>query len=429
VTVGERGLVTGKRITPALRALASDHLIRNSAFLTMNTVVMSGAGFAFWLINSHLFSAGQIGTATTLISGASIISYFSLFGFNTTFVRFLPTSRNRDAEMNTGLVVVFCAALVIATAYVLLVPSIVPRLTLVRGSPGLAIGFVALTAFSAVNLVTDSVFIALRKAQYNVVCDGIIQGAVKLSLPILLVELGAFGIFLASGLASTVAVVASIIFMVRVFGYRPRVALSRAVLRQSRTYSAANYVANLLSLSTVFVIPLTILSLRGPRQAGFYFIAYQIASLLFALGYAMSSSLFAEGSRAGAHVPSLLRRSAKTLALVCVPCSVLVAASGHWLLLLFGPQYSANATLTLAILAMSAPSVAFCSAATTVLRINKQLREVVLTNAVFAVAIIGLTALGAKHGIEWVALGWLLGNTTAGILATAFAAVHTRPRG
>ena len=49
--------------------------------------------------------------------------------------------------------------------------------------------------------------------------DGIIHGAVKLALPVLFVAVGAYGMFLASGLAAAAAAVASVVFMVRAVAY------------------------------------------------------------------------------------------------------------------------------------------------------------------------------------------------------------------
>ncbi len=409
-----------------MRLLARDALLRSSFYLTLNSATVAAVGFVFWLLNSRLFTAEEIGRATVLISGASLITYVSLVGFNITFVRFLPASRHRNHEINTGLLIVFATALAAATLYVVLIPSIVPRLAFLRESFGLSAAFVVLTAFWAVNLVTDSVFIAFRKAQFNLLVDGAVQGAVKLALPALMVGFGAFGIFMSSGIAAVVAVIASIILMMRTVGYRPRLLLSPKVLRRTWEYSAANYVANLLTVGSLLVIPLIVLEVRGSRQTAFYYIAFQLASLLFSAGYAVSASLLAEGSHEGSLLPSLMRRSAKVLVLVCVPSSILVAAAGHWLLLLFGHDYTANATLALAVLALSTPFVALFSAATTVLRITKQLRALVATNAVFAAVVVGLTLAAAKHGLQWVAVGWLLGNMVAGALASGLAAAHLR---
>lgn len=427
MTAGAQGSVSVlRRWATAPRRFAQDALLRNSFFLALNAGTMAAVAFVFWLVNSHLFTVGQIGTATTLLSGASIIAIFSLVGFNSTFVRFLPASRQRDEEINTGLLIVFVTALVGATLYVLLIPLIAPRLELVRASFGFAAGFVVLTAFWGVNLVTDSVFIAFRKAQYNVLVDGLIQGAVKLALPVLLVGLGAYAMFLASGLAAAAAVVASIVFMFRTVTYRPRLSVSLDVLRRTWDYSAANYAANLLLLCPAAVIPLVILDVRGAREAGFFFMAFQVANLLFQLGYAVSASFFAEGSYEGCDLPVLLRRTVRLILLVCVPCSVLVALTAHWILLVFGQAYSANGASTLAILALSAPLVALCWAAMTILRITKQLAAVVVVSAVYAVAIVGLALLGVGQGLQWVAVAWLVGNTAGGLLAAWLAAAHYR---
>lgn len=427
MTGGTQGSASAlRKWATAPRRLARDALLRNSFFLALNAGTMAAVAFVFWLVNSHLFTVGQIGTATTLLSGASIIAIFSLVGFNSTFIRFLPDSRQRDDEINTGLLIVFVTALIGATLYVLLIPVIAPRLELVRASFGFAAGFIVLTAFWGVNLVTDSVFIAFRKAQYNVLVDGVIQGAVKLALPALLIGLGAYAMFLASGLAAAAAVVASIVFMFRTVSYRPRLSVSLEVLRRTWNYSAANYAANLLLLCPAAVIPLVILDVRGAREAGFFFMAFQVANLLFQLGFAVAASFFAEGSYEGSDLPVLLRRTVRLIALVCVPCSVFVALTAHWILLVFGQAYSANGTSALVILALSAPVVALCWTAMTVLRITKQLAAVVVVSAVYAVAIVGLALLGVRQGLQWVAVAWLAGNVAGGLLASWLAAVHYR---
>jgi O-antigen/teichoic acid export membrane protein len=386
----------------------------------------SAVGFVFWLVNSRLYTTEQIGLATTLVSGASVIAVASLLGFNTWFVRFLPASRRQNEEINTGLAIVFAAALLAATLYVLFVPLAVPRLVFMRNSLVFASGFAVLTALWAVNIVTDSVFIAFRNAQYNVLADGIIQGAVKLALPVLFVGLGAYGMFLASGLAAAAAAVASVVFMVRTVAYEPKPCVSLAVLGRAWQFSAANYAANLLSLCPVLVIPLIVLNARGAREAGFYFIAFQVANLLYTVGYAVASSFLAESSYEGAHLPSLLRHATRVLIIVLAPSSLIIALTGTWVLLMFGTAYSVNGASTLAILALSAPSVALYTTAMTVLRVTKQLRAIVAAGAFYAVAVLGLVTLGAPHSLQWVASAWLIGNSVAGLFAAGFAAVHLR---
>ena len=69
-----------------------------------------------------------------------------------------------------------------------------------------------------------------------------------------------------------------------------------------------------------------------------------------------------------------------------------------------------------------------CSIAMTVLRITGQLRALLLTSAVYAVITLGLALLGARHGLQWVAVAYLLGTTAAGLLAAKLAAVRLHAR-
>ena len=385
---------------------------------------MGVLGFAFWIVNARLYNPSQVGLATALISAAGILYSVGLFGMDTTFIRFLPSSRTRDTDISSGLFVVFVATVAAAGVYLFLVPSLVPRLSFVRESPGLSLGFMAMTAFAAVNLVTDSVFIAHRKAQYNLLIDGVVQGLTKLVLPLFLVGLGAYGMYAASGLAATVAVVASIFFMVKAFDYRPRVVVSLRFLTAAWRFAAANYASSLLTLVPSLAVPLIVLNARGASQAGYYYVAFQFANMLAAAVYALSTSFLAEGSQEGAELPILMRRAGKLVALVSFSGGLLVAASGHWLLLAFGVPYSQHGTTAVTVLAAATPAVGLYYWGISVLRITKRLRMLVFVNAVFATVTISLALVWSQNGLGWVAAAWLCGNLCAGIIAAAAATLR-----
>ena len=394
----------------------SDPLVKNSFYLLLTTATMGVLGFVFWALSARLFSSGQIGVATTLISATSLISYLSLLGFNTTFVRFLPGSRDPDAEINTGLLLVFGAGLVVALVYILGVPSVVTQLRFVRDSAIYAAGFVLLTAFAAVNLATDSVFIAFRAARYNFLVDGLIQGGVKLALPLALVGLGAYGIFAASGLAAFVAVALSVFFLIRRLRYQPRLRVSRDVIRRVSGFSAANYVANVLNIVPILLIPLIVIHARGTSQAGYYYLAFQLANLLNAVTYAVSQSLLAEGSYDGTDLGVLARRSAGIQGLVMLPAAGLLCLASSQVLLIFGPDYSHRAGGALFVLSLATLAVALNTWTSSLLRLTRQLVALVAANVVFVVAITGLSLLWVHRGLAWVSAAWLVGNLLAGAI-------------
>ncbi len=70
-------------------------MLRNSLFLTVNSGVSAGLGFAFWIITARLFSTESVGLASSLTSASNLIVFLGLVGMNTTFVP-LPMAKNRD---------------------------------------------------------------------------------------------------------------------------------------------------------------------------------------------------------------------------------------------------------------------------------------------------------------------------------------------
>lgn len=402
-----------------LGALRQDLLVRNSFFITLSNASMGALGFLFWILAAHLFPPAEVGLATTLVSAAIVVGYTSLLGFNTTFVRYLPTSDNRDEEINTGLILVFLGALVVGGLYFWIAPLLVPQLGFLRRSPAEAVAIVVFIAFGSVNLVTDSVFIAYRAAHYNVLVDGVIQGVIRLGLPALLVGLGAFGLFSAFGLAAVAAVVASLVLMRLRFSYRPRLRVSVAVIRKVLRFGAANYLANLLTMVPVIVLPLLIVRARGASAAGYFYLAMAVANLLFTASLAVGQSLLAEGSQRGAALRDLALRSGRLQACTVIPAGFLLLLGSRWILNVFGPGYASHATATLAVLALSTPAVTLNYWTSALLRIRHQLGALIWSNVVLAVVVCGLAAAWAHAGTGPVAAAWLIGNLASGLYGGA----------
>jgi O-antigen/teichoic acid export membrane protein len=323
--------------------MRNDPLLANSVYLMLSTVTMGLFGFVFWAVAAHLYRPGQVGMATTLVTASILISYASQLGFNSTFVRFLPTAVERSEEINTGLVLVLGAALLVATGYIFIVPGFVPQLVGVRESKALALGFVAFCAMASLNLATDSVFIAFQEARFNLLVDGLLQGAVKVTTPVGLVALGGYGVYAATGWAAVLALGASLAIMVWRFGYRPRFQVSSRYLRRALRFSTANYGANLLNMVPILVLPLVVLRGLGAAPAAFFYIAFQLAGVVFAVAYSISQSTFAQGSQPGAALGDLMRRSARAEVATVLPAALALLVVARLVLLVFGRAYASHA--------------------------------------------------------------------------------------
>lgn len=415
----EQAEVAGKGVLSALgRKLSFDRMMRNSLYLILSSGLQAAFGFAFWMITARLFSASVVGIASSLISAATVISFIALFGLNSTFVRYLPTARNnRNTLITVGLILVAVCGAVVALIYAAATPVLAPRLSFILHRPSLTIGFALLSASSVVNLVTDSVFIAARKAGFNALIDGVIGGAAKILLVVMLSGAGAYGIFSASTGSMAAAGLASLVLMATVLRWRPTLRRCFDVIRPLLRFSFANYSANCLGLLPILIVPLIALDRLGAAAAAYYFIAFQLATMLYSAAFAVEQNFLAEGSQANANLRNLRKRGRRVLIMLSLPpCLVLIVAA-HWVLLIFGPAYSQYGTISLMLLAAAALPVAAMNWFLAVLRLAGDLRAIVVSSAVYAGAICGLAWVLAPHGIAALSAAWPIGSFLSAAVA------------
>jgi O-antigen/teichoic acid export membrane protein len=409
-----------------IRELRSDPLVRNSFFLMATTALGAGSGFVFWLIVARLYPTAEVGRASSLLSSVALLSYFSLFGFSNALIRFLPTSRDRARDAGTAISVVVLCSLVISAGFGLAAPWLAGDLGFLRSTGSRLAVFVLRAAGAAVNLLTDSIFVAVRATRTNLLINGILMSTVKLGLPVLAVAYGAFGIFAASGAASTLAAIVSLAVIRKQLAIRARALFSRASLRAMLNYSLGSYLSGSLNLLPQIALPIIVLHELGPVLAAVYFVAFQISNLVSAASYAIGEALFAEGS----HEPGALRRLAlrsggMMLALTATAVAA-VAALAVPILRLFGDDYARHGTATLVLFAFSSLAVAFNTWAGFLLKVQGRLGRLAASNLVFIVVILAV-ALGKLHdGLIWAPIAWGLGNLLCGAVAAVGLAGNPR---
>ncbi|MBN1171403.1 MAG: oligosaccharide flippase family protein [Micromonosporaceae bacterium] len=411
----------------ALGRIRTDTLVSNSIFILASSLTTGAFGFAFWTISARLFTVQQVGLASTMLSAAQLIACCSLLGFNQTSVLALPTSSEPDRLINTGLALVFCAGVVLSTSYVMLAPSLVRDLAFVRDSQWYFLGFVVLTALGGVNLATDSIFIAYQEARYNLLVDGFVQGAVKIVSPVALTWLGTYGMFASAGIATAVAAVCSMVLLMRRFAYRPRLEISGRLIRRELAFSSAAHLAQLLDMLPVLVLPILVVRVRGAQDAAYFFIAFQVASLLYSGVYAITQATFAEGTNHPGSLRDLARRSAYLL-LVVPAAAVTFALLGPQVLGLVGQAYRSEGTGMLVVFSLAAVVVAPVSWTTVLLKLSGQLGALVGSSAVRNVGVCVLAASWLHRGLVWVAVAWFVGEAVS-LVIPAWVLVRARGTG
>lgn len=407
--------------------LRTDHLVRNSLYLMLSSGLQAALGFTFWVIVARLFSTGDVGKASSLVSAMSLLAFLSLFGLNSTLVRFLPTSKHRDALITATAVLVSVCGAAFGLIYLLLTPVIAPRLAFVEHRPAMMVGFVMLASFAAVNLLTDSVFIASRKSSYCALTDGGVSGITKIASGLILAGTGAYGLFCACAVGFATAAVVSLVLIATGLRWRPSLTGAFRTLKPLLRFSSANYASNICILLPTLVVPVIVLDRLGASAAAYYFVAYQIATLLFSAVYAVEQAFLAEGSHTDANWKETRRRSRRYAIALFVPACLVLILVAHWVLLTFGAKYSHNGTLSLMILALAVIPLAASNWSWTVLRLTGHLKPLIVSTGVFALAICGLAWFLVPHGLTALAASWPLGCSLSAIVASA--AVAVTPRG
>ena len=427
---GDQGLL---RDTPEFRSgllsrlasLRADQLVRNSLLLILNSGIQAALGFTFWILMARLFSAGDVGKASSLISASGLVCFFALLGLNATLVRFLPTASDVSALITAAFLMVAGCAVIGSLAYVLLVPVVAPRLAFVAHQPALALGFILLSAAVTINSLTDSVFIAFRRACFCVITDGVIGSLSKVVLGVILAGTGAYSLFAASVGGVAAAALVSLVLIITVLNWRPSLRNPFPILRPLLKFSGANYIANAFNVLPVVVLPLIVLGRLGAAPSAYYYVGFQIAYMGYAAIYAVEAAFFAEASQAGADC-AVRRRSRRLAVKLFVPGSIVLGLSAHWLLLVFGAKYSEHGTVSLELLLAATIPIAIYSWGATVLKFMGQLRALVLCNAVYAIGICGSAWVLASYGLSALSASWLTGSTAAAVVTTAAAALASR---
>jgi O-antigen/teichoic acid export membrane protein len=403
-------LVRGK-----LQAVRADPLLVNSTLLFATTMLMAGGGAAFWVVAARLQSAEIVGLAGSLVSAADALALFAQLGLNIALVRTLPISQRRAADVLTASCVVTSAGALFALGYCLLLPVTAPRLGEVLRSPW-AIGlFCVLVAGTALNVLTDSVFLSINRVWDYLRLNGVLLVAGKVTLPFLLVGAGALGLYGAVGGAILLCAVASLLVIFKhVPG--PKSLSPSQELRATRGFAGAGYATYVLHVIPQMVLPLVVLNALGAGRAGVFFIGFQIVTLQNAVILAVANSTYAETEKARVGRHAVVRRGGLTMAACAAAGVVLMWLLAPLFLRMFGGHYVDEGTTTLRILAFCTLATAFNYWSVIRLRMSRNHRAMIGVQAVSTVVMLALAVVAAPHGTAWVAAAWGAGHLVGGAL-------------
>ncbi len=396
-------------------ALRSDQLMVNSVLMLTTTLLMAGGGAVFWVLAARLQSPEDVGLAGSLVASAETIALFAQLGLNIALVRTLPASSRRAADIVTAGVIVASAGGIFALAYGLLLPVTAPQLAEVLHAPWLVALFCILVALTALNVLSDSIFLGLNRLHAYLALNGVLLNVAKLGLPFLLVGAGAVGLYGAVGGAASLCAAASLWVILRGVPGRRSLAPSRELL-EARRYAGATYLQYAMAVTPLLIYPVLVVNALGAAEAGAYFVSFQVAMLLHAALLALANAAYAETERATSGRHRLVRRSAVTLIGGTAAGAAVLVLLAPSLLWIFGPHYVDEGTTTLRVLALAVVCASYNYWNAFKLRLSRHLRAIVLVQLVSTTTMVALAWILVPYGTAWVAASWAIGHLVGGVI-------------
>ena len=411
-----------KTISKFYKLLANDSLYRNSIYLMLSTGVMAVFGFFFWIINARLYSAEQVGIGTTLISVMTLISSFSILGLGNGLIRYLPTSERKNKKINTSFTLVILMSILISVICLIFLKTFSPKLLFIRENIIFSLLFILFAVFTSLNAISENVFIAYRSSKF-ILLKNTVSSITKLILPAFLVTLGAYGILMSTGIAIAVAFLFSLMILILRFNYLPKPIIDRSVVKKMTKFSLGNYIAGLIAILPVTVLPILITNLIGAEFSAYFYMDMMIVSLLYIIPTATSQSLFAEGSYSETELKVQLKKALKIISIIIIPAIIITSLLGNYILLAFGKKYSNEGFILLRLLSISGIFFSINAIGFAILNIKHKIKLMILLDLLIATVILTLSVILLKmnlFGVVGVGISWIVGQGIISVIYLLF---------
>ena len=380
----------------------NDSLLRNSVYIMGTNIANAVLGFIFWIVAARTYSPFDVGLASALISAIMLASVFSNMGTGSTMVQLLPgrkAGKDWSSTLNAGVATAIFTGLPAGITLVVALPLFSQQFSIVVHEIGYGVALIIGVPLMTLSMMLDQTFVAERASKYMLLRN-LVVAVLKILLMVLpvllLVQIGALGIFSAGVVASAISLLVGWLFLVPYLG-RAYSLTTRGIVKQIRSMLsslAGNHFINLGGLTPMYLLPLFVAMRLSPTDNAYYYMADKLDNFFFMVSSVVAIALFAEGSHAASTLTRKVRSSTVVVSIVLVPTMLICFFGGRYLLLLFGANYAEHSLLLLRIFTVAAVPDAITNIYVSVLRVQRRLRFAALLS--LGMAILTLT------------LGWIL---------------------
>ena len=415
------------RARAAVGSIFGNALYRGSAILLANTTATAILGVAFWTLAAHRYPAVSVGLFSGVTAAVSLLGTVAALGLPNVMIRHVAGIENPlELVALTVAAIATVGTLVCLGTVIVLGPHLPPSLH-VGQHGGMVVLVTILVVVTAVSSVIDAGLIAIRYSSL-VLIKNLIGSLVKVVALLLLARFASAGLLIAFGLGLVLSTGISMVALARRLGGGWAAAGSLRLLRRYLSLTSANYLATVMGILPLTVVPVEVLVIRGAEQTARFAVAFLIVGFLSLIPSTVAQVLFAEASRRGESLRDQLVRAVRGVYALLLPAVIVVVAAAPLLLSLFGAAYASAATGCLRVLALGTLLTGGTYLIDSLLIARDRKGAYVFINGVNAFLVLGCVAILLPHGLTAAAAGWALAQGLSFLIGLAVLAVCGRDR-
>lgn len=410
---------------PSITRLAThlrEPLYRNGYALVFSSAATSGLGMVYWILAAHTYSTETIGLNSALISAMIFLANVAQLNLMNALNRFLPTAGQKSWHM---VVYAYVISLVMAVGssliFILGLSIWAPELGFLSSSPTFILWFVVATMVWCIFVLQDSTLIGLRQSSW-VPVENVLFALAKIGLLVgLAAMLPRYGVFVSWTLAVLITIVPTNFL---IFGWLiPRNMRTVSDQTESITprqivkYLAGDYFGSLVSLAAISLLPIIIVVRVGATANAYFYLSWTIAYTLYLVSRNMGMSLITEAATDQRKLNLYSYRTFIQTARLLVPLVIIIVLAAPNILRLFGKSYSIEGATLLRLLCLSALPNIVTSIYTSVVRVQRRMKKLVLILTVPYMLVIVLSYLLMNaYGVVGVGIAWLASQSLVAVI-------------
>src|SRR6266699_3208108 len=378
-------------------------ILVNAGSLISTTAVTSVLGFAYWWVAARSFPPETVGLGSAAISAMALLGTICILGLGTLLIGELPRQPGKEGPLiSAALIVVGGAGGCAGIVFALVAPIVAADFQVLRAGIAGILLFAIGVSLTAITLVLDQALIGLLRGGLRLWRNTLFSVAKLAALVVVSLWLShAVGLTIyatwAVGNAVSLAALAGSALLKR-SGFRSTYWPQWGLLRKLRSAALQHHMLNLTLQAPTLALPVLVTILLSATTNAWFYVAWTIASFVFAVPIALTTVLYATVSGR----PTVLAHKARlTLSLASVTCvgaaCVLLLGTGQ-VLGLFGHVYAEEAAWSLRILALGAFPLIIKNHYTTLCRIQNRIRSAMLPIVAGTLIELCAAALGGRFG-------------------------------